>query len=54
MAGLGCDPWILGERVKWEASGVLNMKDGGAGRPGLGRVQAHLELRGRLAGVIGQ
>lgn len=39
----------MGARVEWEASGVLNMEDDGAGKPGLGRVQAHLELYGRLA-----
>lgn len=35
--------------VEREASGVLNREDDGIGKPGLGRVQAHLELNGRLA-----
>lgn len=50
IADLGCDLWILGEKVEWEASGALNMEADGTGRPGLGRVQAHLELHGTTWG----
>lgn len=41
IAGLGCDLWILGERVECEACGVQNTgRMTGAGRPGLGGAQA--------------
>lgn len=47
---MGCDLWILRGSTECEACGILNMlEDDSAGRSGLDRAQAHLELPGKLA-----
>lgn len=47
---MGCDLWMLRGRTECEARGILSMlEDDWAGRSGLDRAQAHLELPGRLA-----